>query len=221
MYYRAAQSWIVYHTFKGENISYKEGLSRARKNLLDIFLLSSLELVFGAISRKLKSGSQQSGGLWSLLNLLLIIAGAAVEEGWDLMGNYLLPGSIIPEKNLGEAISNIKDIKENVPGALVGVFGIDFVGNAVKGYMTFMVIIGVLLSMVAFFITENVLLIYVIYMLVLLAIIASFFGRIVIDMVKTIYFTIFYAVLTASDEIPDDLMEEATHYLNKEHLEHN
>ena len=46
MYYRAAQVWIVYHTFTGNNIGYKEGLRRANENKGDIFILGLLDIIY-------------------------------------------------------------------------------------------------------------------------------------------------------------------------------
>jgi hypothetical protein len=46
MYYRAAQCWIVYHTFTGKTISYKDGLARANENKKDIFVLGLLDIPY-------------------------------------------------------------------------------------------------------------------------------------------------------------------------------
>src|SRR3989338_3130210 len=129
IYYRAAQSWIVFNTFAGKNISYKEGLDRAGRNKGDIITLGILDFIFTALSSSLKRGTGR-GGLFALLNIILFILGKAIEEGWDLVGNYLLPASIVQNKSVMEALPELKNIKNNVPGALVGVFGVDFVGDA-------------------------------------------------------------------------------------------
>nr|QNO41191.1 hypothetical protein JNOLDJLP_00015 [Methanosarcinales archaeon ANME-2c ERB4]QNO41595.1 hypothetical protein OAEIHDOC_00015 [Methanosarcinales archaeon ANME-2c ERB4] len=209
-YYRAAQCWIVYQTFTGNKISYKKGLARARQNKKDIFILGLLDILLTALSGKLKEGTGR-GGLWAILNILMRMAGAAVEEGWDLVGHFLLPGSIIPEKTVGEAISDIKDIRNNVPGALVGVFGIDFVGDLVRGY-----IIGIAMLLIVgvggglYLATHSLVAIGI---GVILALILHFVAGIFIDMVKTVYFTIFYTAVTMPEEIPEEDREEVTHYL--------
>ncbi len=210
MYYRAAQCWIVYRTFTGDNISYKEGLARARQNKKDIFVLGSLDILLNALSRKLKAGTGR-GGLWVILNMLMRLAGAAVEEGWDLIGHFLLPGSIIPEKTVGEAISDIKDIRNNVPGALVGVFGIDFVGDLIRGYITgiaVLLIIGVGGGL--YLVTHSLVAIVIGIVLVLML---HFVANIFVSMIKTVYFTIFYTAVTMPEEIPDEYRDDVTHYL--------
>lgn len=210
MYYRAAQCWIVYHTFRGKKISYKEGLARAKQNKKDIFILGLLDILLTALSRKLKEGTGK-GGLWAILNMLMWIAGAAVEEAWDLVGHFLLPGSIIPEKTVGEAISDIKNIKKNVPGALVGVLGIDFAGDLIRRY-----IIGIVVLLIVgaggglYFATHSLMAAGI---GVIVALILYFVGGIFIDMVKTVYFTIFYTAVTMPEEIPEKEREEVTHYL--------
>ncbi len=210
MYYRAAQCWIVYRTFTGDNISYKEGLARARQNKKDIFVLGSLDILLTALSRKLKAGTGR-GGLWAILNMLMRLAGAAVEEGWDLVGHFLLPGSIIPEKTVGEAISDIKNIRNNVPGALVGVFGIDFVGDMIRGYImgiAILLIVGVGGGL--YLITHSLVAIVI---GIIAALMLNFVAGIFVGMIKTVYFTIFYTAVTMPEEIPEEYRDEVTRYL--------
>jgi hypothetical protein len=134
MYYKASQSWIVYNTFTGKNVSYKDGLARAGKNKGDIITLGIFDILFSALSQRLKSGTGR-GGAFVIVNVILWIFGKTVEEGWDLIGHYLLPASIIQEKNVGEVLPEINSIKNNVPGVLAGVFGFDFAGDIVKGLL--------------------------------------------------------------------------------------
>lgn len=210
MYYRAAQSWIVYNTFKGNNISHKDGIARARQNKTDIFILGLLEIMFNALAKKLKQGSGNSGGLWAILNILLKMTGALVEEAWDLVGHFLLPGSIIPEKTVGEALSDIKNLKNNVPASLVGALGIDFVGDAIRGYITFVFLLIFFAGFGVYYFTSSAALMII---GIALAILFNFIAKIFVDMVKTVYFTIFYVVLTVPEEIPEGIREEVTNYL--------
>jgi hypothetical protein len=210
MYYRAAQCWIVYHTFRGKPISYKDGLARAKQNIKDIFILGLLDVLLTALARKLKQGTGR-GGLWLIVNLLMQMAGAVVGEAWDLVGHFLLPGSIIPEKTVGEALSDIQNIKKNVPGALVGVLGIDFVGDLIRGYIIGIFVLltigvggGVLIVTGSFAYAA---------IIIVVAVVIYFLWSILIDMVKTVYFTLFYIAVTRPEEIPEKEREEATHYL--------
>lgn len=210
MYYRAAQCWIVYHTFKGKNISYKEGLARAKENKMDIFILGIIEIVLNALSKKLKEGTGKGVGLWSILNMLMSMAGALIEEAWDLIGHFLIPGSIIPEKTVGEALSDIKNLKNNVPASLVGVFGIDFAGDMIRNYITVVFMFIIAAGLGIYYFTQSF---FVIFIGAVLALFFNFIARIFVDMVKTVYFTIFYVALTIPEEIPEKEREEVTHYL--------
>lgn len=212
MYYRAAQCWIVYHTFSGNNISYKEGLSRARQNKWDIFILGLWDIILNALATKLKESSrtQRAGLFGSILSIILMLLGKAVEEGWDLAGHYLLPASIIQEQNVGQALHELKNIKKNVPGALTGVFGFDFAGNAIKGYINFFGIIFVLIGFAVFILNNTI--------IPLIAIILFLIGvnlviGILVDMLKTVYFTLFYVSIIMPTKIMPEYRDEVTHYL--------
>jgi len=212
MYYRAAQCWIVYNTFSGTNISYKEGLSRARQNKWDIFILGLWDILLNALAMKLKesSGNQKAGFFGSILSIILLLLGKAVEEGWDLAGHYLLPASIIQEQNVGQALPELKNIKKNVPGALAGVFGFDFAGDAVKGLINWFGLVLIIIGFAVFFFNNTV--IPLIVIILFLMGIYLFIG-IIVDMIKTVYFTLFYVSVTMPTKILPEYREEVTHYL--------
>ena len=212
MYYRAAQCWIVYHTFSGNNIPYKEGLTRARQNKWDIFTLGLWDILLNALANKLKESSrtQRAGFFGSILSIILLLLGKAIEEGWDLAGHYLLPASIIQEQNVGQALSELKNIKKNVPGALAGVFGFDFAGDAIKGYINFFGIILVLIG-VAVLILKTTFIPLIVIILFLIGV--NLFIRILVDMLKTVYFTLFYISITMPMKILPEYRDEVTHYL--------
>lgn len=211
MYYRAAQCWIVYHT-SGNNISYKEGLSRARQNKWDIFILGLWDILLNALAKKLKDSSrtQRVGFLGLIFSIILLLLGKAVEEGWDLAGHYLLPASIIQEQNVGQALPELKNIKKNVPGALAGVFGFDFTGDAVKGAINFFGLVLVIIGFAVFFINNTVIPLIVI---ILFLMGVNLFLGIFVDMLKTVYFTLFYVSITMPAKILPEYRDEVTHYL--------
>lgn len=212
MYYRAAQCWIVYHTFSGNNISYKEGLSRARQNKWDIFILGLWDIILNALAKKLKDSSrtQRAGFFGSIFSIILLLLGKAVEEGWDLAGHYLLPASIIQEQNVGQALPELKNIKKNVPGALAGVFGFDFAGDAVKGLINLFGLVLIIIGFAVFFINNTV--IPLIIIILFLMGVYLFLG-IFVDMLKTVYFTLFYVSITMPMKILPEYRDEVTHYL--------
>ena len=212
MYYRAAQCWIVYHTFSGNNISYKEGLSRARQNKWDILILSLCDIILNAFAMKLKESSrnQKPGFLGLIFSIILMLLGKVVEEGWDLAGHYLLPASIIKEQNVGQALHELKDIKKNISGTLTGVFGFDFVGDVIKGYINLFGFIFIIIGFAVLFMTGNVITLIII---ALFLIGANLVLRILVDMLKTVYFTLFYVSVIIPEKILPEYKTEVTHYL--------
>ena len=103
IHYKAAQCWMVYRTFAGKPVTYEEGLQRAKINKKDIILLGVFDILLRALANKLKQGTRKDG-LWIILDIIMKIAGKVVEEGWDLIGHYLLPASIIKEQSVMEAL---------------------------------------------------------------------------------------------------------------------
>lgn len=61
------------------------------------------DILLRALANKLKQGTRKDG-LWIILDIIMKIAGKVVEEGWDLIGHYLLPASIIKEQSVMEAL---------------------------------------------------------------------------------------------------------------------
>lgn len=208
-YYRAAQCWIVYNTFTGNNVSYQDGLKRAGQNKGDIILLTIFDIILTALAKKLKQGTGR-GGLFIIINIIMWLLGKVVEEGWDLIGHYLLPASIIPEQNVMQALPEVTHIRNNVPGALAGVFGIDFVGDALKGFIFAMFFVFIILGIGALiFFHSWIPLILLIILMIGLNILVS----VLVDMTKTIYFTLFYVSIMMPMKILPQYREEVTHYL--------
>ncbi|MDO8428605.1 MAG: hypothetical protein Q7S92_05330 [Candidatus Diapherotrites archaeon] len=210
MYYKAAQCWIVYTTFTGKpDTSYSAGITRARKNKKDIFLLAVFDILLNLVANKLKQGTNK-GGLWIIVNIAMFFLGKLVEEGWDLVSHFLLPASIIQEKSVMQTVPELKNIKNNVTGALAGVLGIDFVGDVVRGYITSLLIVLVLLSVGIGFFFKNWILAFIIIFLVIGF---NLVLKILVDMIKLVYFTLFYISVTMPLEIPEQDRVEVTKYL--------
>jgi len=194
---------------KGKNVSYKDGLSRAKENKGDIFILGLLDILLTALARKLKHGTGR-GGLWQILNIVLWLLGKAVEEGWDLIGHFLLPASIIEDKNVGEVLPEIKNLKNNVTGALAGVFGFDFAGDLIRRYINIFLALFIFIGVaISYFLHTNIPLI----IFVVISIGVNILIKIFIEMIKTVYFTIFYVAITMPMKIIPEYRDEVTHYL--------
>jgi hypothetical protein len=209
-YYRAAQSWMVYETFTKGTGTFKDGISRARKNMGDIFALTIIDILVNALSRQLKSGGKGKGIIGIILGIILFFIARFIEEVWDLVGHYLLPATIIEDKNIIEAIPSLKNMRNNVPGALVGVFGIDFAGDLAKGLLfilLFVLGIGAIALGIFFGLWWLTVLLIILYIGIFII-----FG-VFLDMLKTVYFTLFYMAVNHPGEILPEYRDEVTRYL--------
>ncbi|MDZ4256646.1 MAG: hypothetical protein U1C71_03495 [archaeon] len=209
-YYRAAQSWIVYKTFAGQKSTFHDGINRARQNWSDILSIGILEILADMMAKQLKRGTGGQGIFVILINIVLHLIGRIVEEGWDLIGHYILPAAIIEDKTLGQVLPDIKHIKENVPGALVGVFGIDFVGDLVRGSFTLVFFLGLFVSIIISIMTWNPLPFLI---MLLLMIIVSFILSRLIELVKNVYFTLFYITIMRPMDISNEYRGDVMNYL--------
>jgi len=218
---KADQSWLVYNTLKGVDISYSDAHKHTAQDKGKLRIIALVDLVVAYIS---KMGRNRKGIIGIIINLLL----KALEEAWDLLSHYLLPATVIEQKSFKETIPTIKSVKDNVPATLTGVFGIDFVGNIVglilaPIYFVF-ILLGILFGYLVGLATEvttfemNGFMISWVPIVVVLYII-SIAGGIVMKLVasvKTIYFTIFYTSIMRPMDIQESMRSEMTHFLKME-----
>ena len=215
---KANQSWIVYNTITGKDISYADAHAHTRlqKSRLRIVAIVDVVVKFFAGQR-----TQDQGIVGFLINLFL----AALLEIWDLLSHYMIPAIVVEQKKLRELIPKIKELRQNVPAALVGVFGIDFVGNVV-GFIViplyfFVLLVGVGIGWVVAqfelstaislggFAFSWVPVFIAFYFVVVIGTVI----RKMVDSTKVIYFTIFYTAIMHPKEITADMRTELTHYL--------
>jgi hypothetical protein len=116
--YYAALSWMVFKSFQNEPVTMQDGMKRAKENLADVAGLTIVTLLVNWLASQLRSGK-------GLLGLILRLIASGIEEGWDIIGNFLLPASIITEKNLIEAAKDAQLLLKNIPAALIGGLAFD------------------------------------------------------------------------------------------------
>jgi len=216
---KANQSWIVYNTLVGKDISYEDAVVHTKLEKGKLRLIAFVDMVVKYISGQ--KGKERKGVVGILINLFL----SALVEIWDLLSHYMLPAVVIEQKSLKEIVPEIKELKNNVPATLAGVFGIDFAGNVISSLLApfyllmFAISVGLGYLLAMFTEATNV----VIYDIsfswapVLLGFYLMFvFGGVVkkaVESVKVIYFTIFYTSLTRPEMITPDIRGEITRYL--------
>lgn len=215
---KANQSWIVYNTITGKDISYRDAVQHTKSQKGKLRILAIIDLVM----KYLGSIKGQKKGIKGLIIHLII---SFLEEVWDLLQHYMLPAVVIEQKSLREIIPQIKELRNNVPATLVGVFGIDFVGNVVGMAMVPIYLVALALSVVIGFLLAMATDVTVITLggfsfswlpILIVMYLVVVFGCVIgklVDSTKVIYFTIFYTSIMRPKEIIPDLRKELTNYL--------
>lgn len=201
IYYKAAQCWVVYNTVSGKKCTYKEGIARARKNKWDIFVIGVIDIVVNIVVSKIRESK----------SFLAKIVAAIIGEAWDLIGNFLLPAAIIKDQTVRQAVPELKNLRKNIPGAVAGTLGFDFVGGIALFYINFiLVIITILVGLFGFFtLSSYVPLVIMIILLIGINIVLAP----MVQMLKTIYFTLLYISVTMPSKISPKYRKEVTHYI--------
>ncbi len=229
-YREMAQSWLVYETICGRDRSYADAKQAAKERKSGVRKLAGLDILMAYLMSK-RSGDSKSWTDW-LVNLFL----TGLEEVWDLVNHYMLPAIAIDRLTLTDGVKKMKELRNQVPETLTGVFGIDFIGRIigqVTGGMYFVLILlagGIMYfggealpEAFAFTFQENPLgrspLVLNMLPLLIGLYVAKIFGvafERTVTSVKVIYFTIFYTQITHRDRIADELQPELVSFLRME-----
>lgn len=228
-YKEVGQSWLVYETICGRDRSYGDAKQKAKDRKWGVRKLAFFDMMMVHLmsQRKEKGGWGQK-----LINLFL----KGLSEVWDLVNHYMLPAIAIDNLSLTDGVKQMKQLRNQVPKTLTGVFGIDFIGRLVGQINgTIYVVLFLLAAAAGYFgpgalpeafsftipenpVTEAPVLVNVLPLVVLIYIgkvIGAAFERFVTS-VKVIYFTIFYTQITHQDQIAEDLQSELVRYLKME-----
>lgn len=229
-YKEVAQSWLVYETICGRDRSYGDAKQAARERKWGVRKLAGLDMLMAYLMSQ--RGGENKGWGAKLVSWFL----AALNEVWDLVNHYMLPAIAIDELSLTEGGKKMKDLRNQVPETLTGVFGIDFIGRIVGQVTGFLYVVLVLLSGGAMYfgaealpeaftftfeenpIGEGLLVLNVLPLIVGVYV-AKVFGvafERTITSVKVIYFTIFYTQITHRDRIAEELQPQLVSYLRME-----
>ncbi len=218
---KADQSWIVYNTISGKDISYRDAHDHTKTQKSSLRKIALIEILMKYV------GSQRSrkGGIGAvLINLFL----AALVEIWDLLSHYMIPAVVVEQRPLKELIPQIKALRNNVPATLVGVFGIDFVGNVIGKVLfpIYVVTIAIGVGIGSLLISTMPNTVWTIsgfsfswvpvFIAFYLVFVIGAIIRKIVESTKVIYFTIFYTAIRAPTKITKDMRGELTHYLRME-----
>lgn len=167
-FFNAALTWMVLEAKKGKDTTMAEGIKRATKEVLDVFLFSVVSLIISLIAGIIR-GKQH--------NRARDIAGNVVEGAWALVGQLILPSMILTEHTFWTAWTEIKEYRHTIPQILVGSFGLGML-------FSFALIVAVIIMIFAF-ITNVILGLVVLLGIVVPLILLS-------QTIRTIFFTLLY-----------------------------
>lgn len=216
---KACQSWVVYNTICGKDISYADSKQHTKSEKSKLRKIALLDLVMAYA--KSQKNNRKGGFIGIIINLFF----SALIEIWDLLSHYLIPAVVIEQKPIMELVPKIKSMKNNVPAALAGVFGIDFVGNVIGRLLA---PINLIVFAIAAFIgiglgsvlpgTTITLSGYTfswvpIFIVLFLQIVISKIVKHLVAAVKVIYFTIFYTTIMRPNKIAPAYRKELTDYI--------
>jgi len=220
---KANLCWLVYAILRGKTATYKEANRRTKKLKAQLRFIAFVNILMTYVGG-CRSGKRGIGGF--LMNLFL----RGIIEIWDLVSHYILPATVIEQKHFKELLPKLKALRNNVPATLMGVFGIDFVGDVVGvllvpiylflfvisvgiGYLvspktpgTVITVFGFSFSWVPVFI-----------MLYIALIIGEAIKKLIAS-IKVIYFTIFYTSITRPNVIIPNIRRDITNYLLMEEI---
>lgn len=226
MRYKAITSWMIFDILRGRDTDVSKGKEELKGLGFTLFLYSIIDNIVQSATTS--TNNKEKTGIADLIKGLVL---AIFKEVWDLIKNFSLPAIVIDKVSLKEIPGQLKKIKKNMPGALVGILGIDIVGSvfvslfgaiqfpavvigAGMGYFLKSMLPAEWLLTITFKKTPiiiNMLPLFII--LIGTSIIVSFLNNLV-HLVKTTYFTTFYVSLSRPKEIDKSLRKEITHYLN-------
>jgi hypothetical protein len=215
---KAIQSWMSYLTITGRPITYPEARRHVKQHTRGLLLIGFVDMIVAKMTR---TGSERSGIIGMISGLFL----SALGEVWDLLNHYMIPAVVVEGKPLMQSLPEIKSIRESVPATLVGVFGIDFAGDTLRGllFLPYLLILaigtglGYLLGPV-FPSTSWTLGGHAVSWVPVLATLYLNIAiggvlKACVESVKAIYFTIFYTTIMHEDQIPDAYREPLMGYL--------
>jgi len=230
-YREMGQSWLVYETICGRDRSYADAAAAAAERKSSVRKLAGLDMLMAYLMSQRDSGNNEGWGQ-KLVNLFL----AGLGEVWDLVNHYMLPAIAIDRLTLTEGVKKMKELRNQVPETLMGVFGIDFIGRVVGQvtgglYVLLLLLAGgatyvggdALPEAFAFTFSQNPIGPGPLVVNVLPLIVGIYVGKLVgtvfertVTSVKVIYFTIFYTQITHPDRIADGLRPQLVRYLKME-----
>lgn len=215
---KAIQSWMSYRTITGQPVLYPEARRHTMKRSSGLIFLGFVDMMV-AVANSQKG--KKEGGIGVISGLFL----SALTEVWDLLNHYMIPAVVVEGKPLKESLPEIKSIRDNVPGTLMGVFGVDFAGDMLRGmmFLPYLLVLAIGAGLGYLFGPAFPSLSWPVGghaicwlpPLVALYLNCSIGGvlKACAESVKAIYFTIFYTFIMHGDKVPEEYRDQLIGYL--------
>lgn len=221
MRFKAITSWMIYDILRGKDTDVAAGTKEIKGLGFTLFLYAMVD----HIVKSATSNQSEESGIVSMIKGLIL---SVFQEVWDLIKNFSLPAIVIDKTTLKEIPAKLKLVKKNIPGALVGILGIDIIGSVFVSLFGAIQIPAIIISGGIGYFGQSFLpaawtiklgpenamnLLPVFVILFVTSVFVSFLNSLV-QLIKTTYFTTFYLSITRPDEIIPEIRSEVTSYLN-------
>ena len=205
---RAKVCALSYDVARGEDATIPKAKEQIRPIRGTLFVLGLIDLAVSTM----KNQSRNQGGIIGIIAAILI---AVLAEVWDLISNFLLPAVVIEQKGPKEVVGELKELKRNVPAAIVGALGFDLFGSVARslifGVWLILGLIGIGLPLF-FFGVNPITFTLTLLTLTIIVVSSAIISKVVIG-AKSVYFTLFYMALVRPHEISASMSDACTNLL--------
>jgi len=224
---RAYQVWLAYAKITGRPVTLDGAKKVAQPQRWRIRAFGLIEMSLANAANDGAAGGGITGILTSGIMLLL----ASV---YDVAEEYLLPALLIEQSTFSQAAQKLQQLKQNIPTALAGSFGLDVFGGVISGFlfmvygMIFLIGVGLSFGLARFLSPDWITFIHVqipnmpqglpvfwppmLGGVVMIAWLHSVI-KVVITSIKASYFSVFYTEINRPNEITPDYKNKVVSYL--------
>jgi len=226
---RACQTWVAYGKITNRPCSVAEAKAVATTRKWPLRLFAIVELTLARAQN-----SENSGGI---LQSLVAVALSALDGLYDIAESYLLPAIMIEGIPVTEAADKLRQLKQNVPTTLAGVFGLDIFGGVISAFLgVIYTVIIVLAALAAYIMPTHIapdlvttvnsnttplhLFLFPLFIAAVLISLIHASIKILITSLKATYFAVFYTAINRPGELTPETKEKVMSYLKLDGAAH-
>lgn len=224
---RACQTWVAYGKITGRDTRVEEARKIAAERKWPLRMFAVVEI---ALAKANSSESNNNG----VLAFLVATALAALEGIYDVAESYLLPAIMIERLSVTDAAGKLRQLRQNVPEALAGAFGMDVFGGVVSAMLVALYMGIVLLAGLASYLlppyipvqwittfnasqgTPFFLYLMPLYVAGVLISLLHSIVKILVSSLKATYFAVFYTAVNLPHQLSPGMQEKVVRYLRLE-----